>query len=127
MGRSRKPHEHAATSPRRGGRTSPQESAAGKREREPAEIAMRLLSKLLSYSRGAMVLATLAGLAAGAARAGLLFLINHLLHRNGPGVSGLLWPFLALALVVPLTSVGSTYLLLRLGEQAPASPPLVPP
>jgi putative ATP-binding cassette transporter len=79
---------------------------------------MRLLSKLLSYSRGAMVLATLAGLAAGAASVGLLVLINHLLHRNGPGVSGLLWPFLALALVVPLTSVGSTYLLLRLGQQA---------
>ena len=79
---------------------------------------MKLLSTLLRYSRGAMLLATLAGLIAGAASAGLLVLVNTLLHRSGPGVENALWLFIGLVVVVPLTSTGSTYLLVRLGQQA---------
>ncbi len=79
---------------------------------------MKLLSILLRYSRGTMVLAILAGIIAGAASVGLLVLINTLLHREGPPAGSLLGLFVVLAVLVPVTSIGSTYLLVRLGQQA---------
>jgi putative ATP-binding cassette transporter len=78
---------------------------------------MKLLSTLLRYSRGTLLFASLAGIAAGLCSAGLLALVNRLLQQP-EGSGRLLLPYIALTLLVPLTSIFSTYLLMKLGQQA---------
>src|SRR5262245_62114825 len=78
---------------------------------------MKLLSTLLRYSRSTLLLASFAGIFAGLCSAGLLALVNRML-RQPEGGGQLLWPYLGLTLLVPITSVLSTYLLMRLGQQA---------
>jgi putative ATP-binding cassette transporter len=78
---------------------------------------MKLLSTLLRYSRSSLLVASLAGVFAGLCSAGLLALV-HLMLRQPEKGGQLLWPYVGLTLLVPVASVFSTYLLMRLGQQA---------
>ncbi len=78
---------------------------------------MKVISFLFQHSRRAVVLAVVTGIISGLANTGLLALINSSLAK-GRDVRqpALLWAFLALCVVVPLTRVASELLLTYLGQ-----------
>jgi putative pyoverdin transport system ATP-binding/permease protein len=76
---------------------------------------MKLFTFLLRRSRGLLILAVLAGLASGACGTGLLAVINAALAGTLPRAT-LLWSFVGLCLLVPLTRVSSEVLLNRVGQ-----------
>jgi putative ATP-binding cassette transporter len=78
---------------------------------------MKLTSVLMRYSRGNLIVASMAGVIAGICSTGLVVLINYLLG-SGSVHPGLFVLFIGLSLLVPLTGTLSTYLLVRLGQQA---------
>ncbi len=77
---------------------------------------MRLISFLIRYSRGAVLLAVGAGVVSGVCNMGLLVVINSAL-KSGQS-SGLAWAFFALCLALPLSRFASEVLLTRLGQGA---------
>jgi putative pyoverdin transport system ATP-binding/permease protein len=82
---------------------------------------MKLLSVLRRYSPTRTLLAAmLLGTLSGAASTGLMYLINHAL--DDPTMpSWLVWSFVALCLVVPVTRVGSALIVVNLGLRAAAA------
>lgn len=78
---------------------------------------MKLFKFLLSRSRGTVLLAVIFGLLSGAFTAGLLAIVNASLRANGRA-STLVWAFLALCLLTPITKSTSDLLLVRLGYNA---------
>jgi putative ATP-binding cassette transporter len=83
---------------------------------------MKLFSVLRRYSSASILLsAVLFGALSGAASTGILALINRALASPDPASSrGLVWSFVALCLVVPLTRVASALIVLLLGLRAAA-------
>lgn len=77
---------------------------------------MKLFLFFLHYSRRATILAILAGVISGATSTGMLAVINASLRRNGPSRGTLVWVFVALCLLLPLTRFSSEWLLIRLGQ-----------
>jgi putative ATP-binding cassette transporter len=76
---------------------------------------MKLFVFLLRRSRGLLILAVLAGLASGACGTGLLAVINSALAGSVPRAT-LLWSFVGLCVLVPLTRIVSEVLLTRVGQ-----------
>ena len=76
---------------------------------------MRLIKHLLRQSRSLLVLVILTGAVSGLANTGLLAVINSLLTGRGSRTT-LLWSFVALCLVVPVSRTLSEVLLSYLGQ-----------
>ena len=78
---------------------------------------MKLLTFLLRHSRGLLMLAIGAGIAAGASSMGMLAVIGS---RLKPGASAptLLWVFVLLCVLYPLTRAASEMLLTQLSQNA---------
>ncbi|HSG39413.1 MAG TPA: cyclic peptide export ABC transporter, partial [Thermoanaerobaculia bacterium] len=76
---------------------------------------MKLFVFLLRRSRGLLVLAVLAGLVSGACGTGLLAVINSALAGSQPRAT-LLWSFVGLCVLVPLTRIAAEVLLTRVGQ-----------
>jgi putative ATP-binding cassette transporter len=75
---------------------------------------MKLVHILLRYSRGAALLALVAGCLSGLAGTGLLAVLNSAIHRSAQGTQGeLLVPFLGLAVLFAASRLLSGYLLDR--------------
>lgn len=79
---------------------------------------MKLFNFLLRISRRTVVLAIIFGLLSGACTAGLLALVSASLHRDRLSATTLVWSFLGLCLLTPLTRFISDLLLVRLGYDA---------
>jgi putative ATP-binding cassette transporter len=79
---------------------------------------MKLISFLLQYSRRTAVLAALAGIIGGACNTALMAIINYSLSNSAEASRSLLWLFVGLGLLLPLTRFASEWLLLRLGQDA---------
>lgn len=79
---------------------------------------MRLLSLLLRYSSRSVILAFVIGIASGASSTSLLALINTALKYEGEARTRLVWYFIGLCLLMPLTRVASEILLAHLGQKA---------
>ena len=77
---------------------------------------MRVFRFLFRYSKGMVLLAAVSGIISGACSTGLLALINTTLSREDASRMTLLWGFIALCLVVPVTRVVSELLLTHLGQ-----------
>jgi putative ATP-binding cassette transporter len=77
---------------------------------------MKVIRFLFRYSRRTVVLAVIAGIVSGLANTGLLALINSSLAKGDARPPILLWEFIGLCLVVPLTRVASEVLLIYLGQ-----------
>ncbi|MCH9650201.1 MAG: cyclic peptide export ABC transporter [Deltaproteobacteria bacterium] len=79
---------------------------------------MKLFRLISRYAKGAFFVAVMAGALSGLANAGLLALINiKLADKTVLGV-GVLWPFVALLIAVPLLRVLASYLLVRYSQRA---------
>ena len=78
---------------------------------------MNLLWVLLRASWGTIVLVAAAGLLSGACNAGLIALINHVLHQVEAVSTGLMRGFVGLGLAKLLSSALSRILLTRLAQQ----------
>ncbi len=78
---------------------------------------MKLLSFLLRNSRGIMVLAVIAGLISGASNTGLLAVITAAMG-NVYSRQTLIWAFVALCIIAPVSRVVSELLLVQLGQKA---------
>src|SRR4051794_14264903 len=76
---------------------------------------MKTIKFLLSNARPLFILAVVAGVVSGASNAGLLALITASLGRATPV---LMWAFVALCVVAPLTRIVSEMILIRLGQRA---------
>lgn len=79
---------------------------------------MKLFRFLLSRSRGTVVLAVILGLLSGACTAGLLAIVSASLRRDGRSATTLVWGFIGLCLLTPITKSISDLLLVRLGYNA---------
>src|SRR6185437_7603247 len=79
---------------------------------------MKLLKFFLEHSRKLVLLSLTAGIISGACNAALLAVINSLLKRNGPVLPILLWSFIGLCVLLPLSRFTSELLLNRLGQDA---------
>jgi putative ATP-binding cassette transporter len=77
----------------------------------------KLLSFLLRYSRGIVLCAILAGIIAGASSMGLLAVISARLNNQAPNAS-LLWAFIALCLLYPVSRAASELMLAFLSQKA---------
>ena len=78
---------------------------------------MTLLFLLLRKSPVLAVLAILGGVVGGASNAGLLALLNTAIHTPRPWThDSLVWRFVALCLVIPVTRSLSAYILATLGQ-----------
>jgi putative ATP-binding cassette transporter len=77
---------------------------------------MKVIRFLFQHSRRVVVLAVIAGTISGLANTGLLALINSSLARGGARQPMLLWEFIGLCALVPLTRVASELLLTHLGQ-----------
>jgi putative ATP-binding cassette transporter len=78
---------------------------------------MKLLTFLLRHSRGVLVFAIAAGVVAGASSMGLLAVIGSRL-KAGANAPALLWAFVLLCVVYPLTRGASEMLLAQLAQNA---------
>lgn len=76
---------------------------------------MKLLNFLLRISRRTVVLAILAGIVAGISSTALLALVSSVLTK-GSG-SQLIWGFIVLCLILPVTRFVADFLLVRLGQE----------
>ncbi|HEX3558585.1 MAG TPA: cyclic peptide export ABC transporter [Pyrinomonadaceae bacterium] len=79
---------------------------------------MKIVAFLIKYSRATLILAVVAGVISGASNTGLLAVINAALRRNGPGMTTLLWLFVGLCILLPVTRFIAEVLLIRLGQGA---------
>src|SRR5215207_6361370 len=79
---------------------------------------MKLISFLVKYAPGSVVLAVVAGVISGASNAALLALINAVLRGGGYSRATLAWCFVALCVFLPLTRYASEMLLTRLAQDA---------
>lgn len=79
---------------------------------------MKLISFLIKYAPGSVVLAVVFGLISGASNAGMLALFNAVLQGGGISRTTLIWCFVALCVFLPLTRYGSEMLLTRLAQDA---------
>jgi putative pyoverdin transport system ATP-binding/permease protein len=79
---------------------------------------MKLLRFFLEHSRKLVILSLAAGIISGVCNAALLAIINSLLRRNGPVVPVLLWSFIGLCVLLPLSRFTSELLLNKLGQDA---------
>src|SRR5262245_5674558 len=77
---------------------------------------MKLIYFLMRYSRRYLLFAVLVGVISGTSSTGLLAIINASLR--GGRTSTLLWTFVALCVIVPLSRITSEVLLARLGQGA---------
>ena len=78
---------------------------------------MKMIAFFLKYSRKAVLFSVVAGICSGVCNAALLGLINATVKRNGP-TQELLWSFIALCVLLPVTRFGSECLLTKLGQEA---------
>jgi putative ATP-binding cassette transporter len=78
---------------------------------------MKILSFLLRNSRGIVVLAVIAGIISGASNTGLLAVITAALGGQYSRRT-LIWYFVALCVIAPLSRIGSELLLVHLGQHA---------
>jgi putative ATP-binding cassette transporter len=79
---------------------------------------MKILSFFVKYSRGTVIFAIAAGLISGACNTGLLAVINSALGGVRDSRATLMWAFIALCLMLPLTRFVSEILLAKLGQGA---------
>src|SRR5215216_2275328 len=79
---------------------------------------MKLVSFLLRTSRSIVFFAILGGLIAGVTNAGLIALINRSVTRSGPSSPILVWGFVGLCLLLPVTRFISSALLIKLAQKA---------
>jgi len=79
---------------------------------------MKLLKFLIHYSPRSVILAMIAGAVSGASNAALLSVFNTALKNNGARSSTLVWSFIGLCLLLPLTRFSSEILLTRLAQGA---------
>jgi putative ATP-binding cassette transporter len=68
---------------------------------------MKLISVLLSYSRRNVILAILGGIVTGLCNAALLGIIHRALTAGREGSSNLLWGFIALWILLPISRIAS--------------------
>lgn len=79
---------------------------------------MKLLKLLFRYSPGLVVPAIVAGIVSGAANAALLGIVNTAFHEaRALSDARLVWSFVGLCLVLPVTRSGSAFLLSLLGQR----------
>jgi putative ATP-binding cassette transporter len=79
---------------------------------------MKLISLLLRYSPGIILIASVAGVISGASNAGLLAVLNSALHKQNSSVGkGLLWQFIALCLLVALTRIISSFIMALMAQR----------
>lgn len=78
---------------------------------------MHLFKFLLRISWRTVALAILFGVISGASSTGLLALINMKLNQGQLSTSTLLWSFIGLCVLVPVTRFASEVLLIRLGQE----------
>src|SRR6185312_16743711 len=78
---------------------------------------MKIIAFFFKHSRKAVILSVIAGVLSGVCNAALLAVINAAIKGNGR-TTGLLWSFIALCAVLPLTRFTSEFLLTRLGQDA---------
>lgn len=78
---------------------------------------MRIVIFFLQHSRKIVLLSVSAGIVSGACNAALLAVLNAGLRRNGPP-GALLWSFIGLCVLLPVTRFTSEYLLTKLGQGA---------
>lgn len=79
---------------------------------------MKIVAFLVRYSRTAVILAVVAGVVSGASNTGLLAVINAALRKNGFDMTSLLWMFVGLCILLPVTRFIAEVLLIRLGQGA---------
>jgi putative ATP-binding cassette transporter len=79
---------------------------------------MKLISFLIKYAPGSVVLAVVFGVISGASNAGMLALFNSVLRGNGISRTTLIWCFVGLCVFLPLTRYASEMLLTRLAQDA---------
>src|SRR5687768_17486142 len=79
---------------------------------------MKLLSFLVKYAPGSVVLAVVFGVISGASNAAMLALFNAVLRGGGISRTTLIWSFIALCVFLPLTRYASEMLLTRLAQDA---------
>ena len=79
---------------------------------------MKLLSFLVKYAPGSVVLAVVFGVISGASNAAMLALFNAVLRGGGISRTTLIWSFVALCVFLPLTRYASEMLLTRLAQDA---------
>ncbi|MGB9177754.1 MAG: cyclic peptide export ABC transporter [Pyrinomonadaceae bacterium] len=79
---------------------------------------MKIISFLLRNSRSNFFIAIIAGVISGVANTGLLALITATLSSSHYSRSTLVWGFVALCLIAPLTRILSELVLIHLGQQA---------
>ncbi len=78
---------------------------------------MKMIAFFFKHSRKALILSVIAGILSGVCNAALLAVINAVIKENGYSVK-LLWSFIVLCAVLPLTRFTSEFLLTRLGQDA---------
>jgi putative pyoverdin transport system ATP-binding/permease protein len=79
---------------------------------------MKLMSILLSYSRRTVILAIIAGIISGVCNAALLAIIHAALTSGRAASPNLLWGFVALWFVLPISRIGSQVTLSHLVQTA---------
>jgi putative ATP-binding cassette transporter len=79
---------------------------------------MKLLSFMARYSRKTVVLAIVAGAVSGICNTALLALINQALHGINSATPALVWGFVAMCALLPLSRFVSELLLTQLGQNA---------
>ena len=79
---------------------------------------MKIIGFLVKYSRSALILAVIAGAVSGISNTGLLAVINAALRTNGPDLTTLMWLFVGLCVLLPVTRYVAEVLLIRLGQGA---------
>jgi putative ATP-binding cassette transporter len=84
--------------------------------RIPALAFLLRLARDIQFSRGQVALVIAAGLVAGLASSALIALVNHLLHGSAPA-AWIVWSFVALCIVLPVTRFLSQIFLIRLTQQ----------
>jgi putative pyoverdin transport system ATP-binding/permease protein len=78
---------------------------------------MKVIAFFFKYSRNTVLLSACAGIISGACNVALLAVINSVLRGHGP-TSALVWSFVGLCALLPVTRFSSECLLTSLGEGA---------
>jgi len=68
---------------------------------------MKIISVLLSYSRRTVILAIIGGIVTGACNAGLLAIVHAALTAGREASPNLLWAFIALWIILPISRIAS--------------------
>jgi putative pyoverdin transport system ATP-binding/permease protein len=78
---------------------------------------MKIIVFFFQHSRKIVLFSVIAGICCGICNAALLAVINATVKRNG-GSSALVWSFVGLCILLPMTRFASEFLLTRLGQGA---------